>query len=1811
MARSSFEESMSDSHKIGETRYRMSHVIPSGTIVRTFLLAGILLAVLFLASQSFFPAFAQEALTTSGEEEIDYDEKDDDPVVVYTATDPEGETVFWSVVDVDDDAASVDSDDFEIANGVLTFKDSPNFESPTDRAGTGDNLVTDNTYVVKVRASDVDGAGGNTHTITVTVNVQNVKEDGTVTFDRLQPKEGTVLTAKLEDDDGEPRNTETTPEPTNTDLTTVPNASTTWQWARSMSKSGPWTVITATTTVNMSTTTRTRTPETVDRGHYLRATAMYNDGQANEQTASGVTTHPVEMKEYINATPEFQDDEGNAITTANRSIDENSAAGTVVGPPVAAKDIGPDGVTQQVLTYTMTNNSGGNTDDSAPFTIDSSTGQIRVKVGATLDREAAADQDTDNMYEVTVKASDPSQVSSTIDVTIEVVNIDEDPKIADPVVGGDGLITSGHTARDVAENTAITTAISTYTATDPEDVANLSWSLSGADDDKFNITTTTSGTNSELTLTFAELPNYEARSNKVYRVKLTVTDSGGNTDSRDVAVTVTNEDEAGEISLTSHVQAEVGTTITASVSDLDGSVRGHSWRWFSSAPSPLSTSSSYRPQAADVGTINVTVTYTDGHGPNKTATPAEVSVPVQAREDPQRAPDFQGSDGTSTSTYWRSISEDEAANAIVGDPVTAADPGETLTYALSGTDAGSFAIGRTSGQITLGANTNLNYESKSRYSVRVTAKDPSGQTDSVTVIINVGDVPEPPEIVEDERGAAVTYPEMKNNRPNTDAVFDYHATDDEDDKARKALTWSFGGGTNDTLFNLSQSGVLSFKSPPNFEDTAAPSGNVYNVTLRVADSVPSTDTWAVTITVDNVDEDGTVTFNTLQPREGTQLTATLQDPDGEPRDTATTQAPVTTDLSTGTGDSATASTRWEWARSRSASGPWTVITATTTENMSVTSRSRTPEMADRGHYLRATAMYNDGQGEDKTASEVTTNAIVMEEYVNTAPMFDDDDPDTAGSQITMEVDEDESLEEGDAVGDPIKAKDIGPDGITQEVLQYSLGTGNDEALFTIDEATGQIKLGSDTVPILDYEHGTNTDRLYVVEITAEDPDELESTVSVTIMVMNVEEAPEFAEANADSNDTTNDNLTTVEVEENTGTTTVVSSYNATDDEDGATPVKWSLDGTDMEQFSLCNDETAACPDPADATVQLRFKEAPNFESPADSGANNVYNVTVVATDSKDMQTSREVTVEVTDVHEDGIVTLSNRHPEIDIPITASLTNPDDGTSGITWQWAYGSDCSSPTEIVNATSATYTPTGAAIVGQTLCATATYTDDAMGEDDSGTNNVDESKSDTATGASAGTVQAEDDNNTAPVLPDRAEREIAENSPSGTTVGAAVSATDDEDLVSGGPFLTYTMSGTDADSFEIASTTGQISVGEGTELDYETKKTYRVTVTATDPSSTSDSVSVTISVTNVDEPPTVSQRGLTVTGPASVSYAEDRTDSVVTYRAVGPDASGASWGLSGTDASAFSIPGGVLSFNSQPDHEAAADSDTDNMYNITVTATMGSFSDSQDVTVTVTNVDEPGTVALTYNQNQVRVGVEITAEEPVDPDGGVTGVTWQWESSSDGSTGWSDISGETSAAYTPVEGDVGNFLRATASYTDAEGSGKTASSDATPSAVVGVTATPNDGSVSVSPAQPVVGTAVTASLTDPDGNPVGAVSWQWAWSTGSSPTGTWTDISGETSASYTPVDGDVGRYLRATANYEDSVDGANQTASGITGAVQAATQPVHRYDANANGTIEREEVIEAINDFLFNDPPPGGGAPTTREEVIELITLHLFPS
>ena len=196
-----------------------------------------------------------------------------------------------------------------------------------------------------------------------------------------------------------------------------------------------------------------------------------------------------------------------------------------------------------------------------------------------------------------------------------------------------------------------------------------------------------------------------------------------------------------------------------------------------------------------------------------------------------------------------------------------------------------------------------------------------------------------------------------------------------------------------------------------------------------------------------------------------------------------------------------------------------------------------------------------------------------------------------------------------------------------------------------------------------------------------------------------------------------------------------------------------------------------------------------------------------------------------------------------------------------------------------------------------------------------------------------------NTAPVFSDsesnpitEAGRSVVENTAAGENVGTPVAATDNN-----GDTLTYALGGTDAASFDIDPLTGQLMTKEA--LDYETKSSYEVMVTATDPEGASDMITVTITVTNEEE-----------------------------------------------------------------------------MGEVTLWA---------------------GADALTMAP---QVGDTITGAV-MDPDGGVTGESWQWARTMDTAdmSSWMDIAGETNAAYMVTAGDTGYYLRVMATYTDEAGTAR----------------------------------------------------------------------------------------------------------------------------------------------------------------------------
>ena len=418
--------------------------------------------------------------------------------------------------------------------------------------------------------------------------------------------------------------------------------------------------------------------------------------------------------------------------------------------------------------------------------------------------------------------------------------------------------------------------------------------------------------------------------------------------------------------------------------------------------------------------------------------------------------------------------------------------------------------------------------------------------------------------------------------------------------------------------------------------------------------------------------------------------------------------------------------------------------------------------------------------------------------------------------------------------------------------------------------------------------------------------------------------------------------------------------------------------------------------------------------------------------------------------------------------TAELMDDDGAVTGnIIWRWTRSSGRSGGTVIPGATTNSYT---AAVddVNQHLRVTATY------EDGRGAGKEAEAVLSVRIGATADKPATntapeftEDDDDTDQVR--TATRSVGEGTAAGRNVGAPVRATDADT----GDVLYYWLSGTDHGKFDIDSTTGQLKTKAV--LDYDpdpqAENTYTVKVLVRDgfderyePAGIRDAdIDVTITVTAAptgrrptpgpggpggggggggpqNRSPAFTDGSTTVRSvaentPAGADIgdpvaARDREDDKLTYS------------LRGADAESFDLDPatGQLRTKAPLDHEAQAS------YSVIVSvadgkSASGRDSDARDDSITVTinveNVDEPGAVALSSHQPQVAVALTATL---TDLDGGLARVVWLWERSAD-QADWAEIDGARTESYTPVTGDLGNYLRVTASYTDGHGRGKSA--------------------------------------------------------------------------------------------------------------------------------------------------------------------------
>ena len=256
-------------------------------------------------------------------------------------------------------------------------------------------------------------------------------------------------------------------------------------------------------------------------------------------------------------------------------------------------------------------------------------------------------------------------------------------------------------------------------------------------------------------------------------------------------------------------------------------------------------------------------------------------------------------------------------------------------------------------------------------------------------------------------------------------------------------------------------------------------------------------------------------------------------------------------------------------------------------------------------------------------------------------------------------------------------------------LTWAKAGGADADAFTLS-GTGVLAL----VSAKDYERPDDVDSDGTYELTVQVSDgDNDDTADLRVTLKNVIELEAITGPSA------------VTFAEGSWSRVATFSASSQEDRDG---IVWVLGGSDAQHFSI-DDPPGVLRFDLDAVVPVIFPRPPDFEAPVDSGGDNTYVVTVLpSTGLVSADTPLTVSVTVTDVDEEGAVSLSTKRPRKGVALTASLADPDGVVDdSATWTWERTAGPNKWVVIAGADSSSYTPV-AADAGSFLRASATYSD-----------------------------------------------------------------------------------------------------------------------------------------------------------------------------------------------------------------------------------------------------------------------------------------------------------------------------------------------------------------------------------------------------------------------------------------------------------------------------------------------------------------------
>ncbi len=1296
-------------------------------------------------------------------------------------------------------------------------------------------------------------------------------------------------------------------------------------------------------------------------------------------------------------------DNAPAIADATVAIDENSANATAVtnvSDSFTGTDFDRDGT---AITYSIT---AGNT--GGAFTVNASTGAITVANSTALDFEA------NPSFTLTVTASDGT-LSDTAAITVNLNNLNDNaPVVADVTVAID---------ENSANTTAVTNVSDSFTGSDfDRDGQAITYSITGGNTGgAFTIDAATGAiaVANSAALDFESTPSFT----------LTVTASDGTlSDTAAITVNLNNLDDNAPAIADATVVIDENSANATAVTNVSDSFTGTDFDRDGTAI-----------------TYGITAGNTGGAFAINAATGA-ITVANSAALDFETTPSFTltvtASDGTLSDTAAITVNlnnlNDNAPNVIdatvaidensanatavtnISDSFTGSDfdrDAQAITYSITaGNTGGAFAIDSATGAITVANSAALDFETTPSFTLTVTASDGT-LSDTAAITVNLNNLNDnAPNIVD----ATVAIDENSANATAVTNVSDSFTGTDFDRDAQ-AITYSITAGNTGGAFAIDAvTGAITVANSAALDFEATPS---FTLTVSASDGSLS-DTAAITVNLNNLNDnapnivDATVAIDensansTAVTNISDSFTGTDFDRDGQAITYSITAGDTggafTIDASTGAITVANSAaldfeTTPSFTLTVTASDGTLSDTAAITVNLN-NLNDNAPAIADATVALdensaNATAVTNvsdsfTGTDFDRDAQAITysitagntagaftidsaTGAITVANSTaldfETTPSFtltvtasDGTLSDTAAITVNLNnlndnapaiADATVAIDENSAnatavanVSDSFTGTDLDRDG---QAITYSITAGNTGGAFAIDSATGAITVANTAA--LDFE----TTPSFTLTVTASDGS-LSDTAAITVNLNNLNDnAPAIADA-------------TVAIDENSANATAVTNIS-----DSFTGTDFDRDGQAITySISAGNTGGAFAIDAATGAITVANSAALDFETTPS------FTLTVTASDGS-LSDTAAITVNLNNLNDnapniiDATVAIdensANATAVINVSDSFTGTDFDRDAQAITYSITAGNTGGAFT-IDAATGAITVVNSTALDFETnpsFTLTLTASDGTL--------------SDTAAIA----VNLNNLNDNAPNIVD-ATVAIDENSANATAVINLSDSFTGTDFDRDAQAITYSITGGNTSgAFAIDAATGAITVANGAALDFQTNPSFTLTVTASD-GTLSDTATITVNVNNGNAAPVITSDGGGAT--AAVNVAENST-AVTTTTATDADLPGQTLAYSisgGTDAARFSIDSstGVLSFIAAPNFEAPADTNADNVYDVTVQVSDGSLVDSQALGVTVVNANEAPTAltpALANADENAAAATLVATVSASDPDAG----------------------------------------------------------------------------------------------------------------------------------------------------------------------------------------------------------------------------------